>query len=52
MNSPISVREIEFKIKSLPTMKTSGADSFTNEEQPKRLQKKDIADFIQPDFKT
>ena len=42
MNSPISVRELEFKNKSLPTMKTSGPDSFTNEEQPKQLQKRTL----------
>ena len=41
MNSPISVKEIEFKIKSLPTMKTSGPDTFTN-EQPEQLQKRTL----------
>lgn len=49
MNSPISVREIEFIIKNLPTKKTSGPDSFTDEKQPKQLWKRT---FIWPDFET
>lgn len=32
MISPISVKEIEFKIKNLPTKKTSGPDSFVSKE--------------------